>query len=142
MKCPLDKSDMIVVEHEKIEIDHCLTCAGVWFDAGELGLLVTMLKKGGTSISQTDLLTPHEVKSNEAKRKCPVCGRKMNKANLGNVKTVLVDSCPRGDGIWFDSGELQQVLNEMEQLKTLSSRDILSFLGGAFQATHGASAKK
>lgn len=138
MKCPVDKSDMIVVEHEKIEIDHCLRCSGVWLDSGELELLVTMLKAGGAPLSQTELLTPHEVKAAEDKRKCPICGRKMHKALLGNSKKVIIDSCPKGDGLWFDSGELQQVLAEMEKPKTPATRDIISFLGGAFESTHKA----
>ena len=41
MRCPVDKSDMIVVEHQKIELDYCLKCSGVWFDSGELDLLVS-----------------------------------------------------------------------------------------------------
>ena len=47
MKCPIDKSDMIVVEHEKIELDYCLRCSGVWFDSGELELLWQFSKPKG-----------------------------------------------------------------------------------------------
>jgi len=36
MKCPVCNSLMIVVEHEKIELDYCLNCSGVWFDAEEV----------------------------------------------------------------------------------------------------------
>ena len=141
MKCPIDKSDMIVVEHEKIEIDHCLKCSGVWFDSGELELLVSMLKAGGAS-AQTDLLIPHEVKANEARWKCPICGHKMRKVSLGNSKQVLVDSCPQGDGLWFDSGELHHVISEIEPSKTQAAQDVISFLGSAFQATLGTDNKK
>ena len=141
MKCPIDKSDMIVVEHEKIEIDHCLRCSGVWFDSGELELLVSLLKAEGALQGQTELLTPEKIKAAEARRKCPICGRKMDKVCLGNSKAVLVDSCPRGDGLWFDSGELKEVLSKMELPETASARDIISFLGNAFQFTHGADKK-
>ena len=136
MKCPIDKNDMIIVEHEKIETDHCLRCSGVWFDSGELELLITLLKAEGAS-SQTDLLTPNEVKHEEARRKCPVCGHKMDKVHLGNVQEVLVDSCPRGDGLWFDSGELHHVIGRIEPPKTKADQDVLSFLGSAFQFTLG-----
>ena len=141
MKCPVDKSDMIVVEHEKIEIDHCLKCAGVWLDSGEMELLVTTLKADGAP-AQAEMLTPHDVGSAEGNRKCPVCGRKMDKAQIGISKTVLVDICPRNHGLWFDAGELQQVLSGMDAPKTAAGKDIISFLGGAFQATHGAGANK
>ena len=141
MKCPVDKADMIVVEHEKIEIDHCLKCAGVWFDSGELELLVSLLKAEGAS-SQADLLTPTQVEHAEASRKCPVCGHKMDKACLGKTKQVLVDSCPRGDGLWFDSGELHHVISDIEPSKTKAAQDVISFLGSAFQATLGTDIKK
>ena len=29
MRCPVDKSDMIVVEHQKIELDFCLSARGL-----------------------------------------------------------------------------------------------------------------
>jgi len=141
MKCPIDKSDMIVVEHEKIELDYCLRCSGVWFDSGELELLAAVLKAEGANLSYTELLTPHSAKVTEAKRKCPICRRKMDKVWLGKEPKVLIDSCPLGDGLWFDSGELQQALREMESSGTPVSRDVISFLGDAFQASHKAGTK-
>jgi Zn-finger nucleic acid-binding protein len=141
MKCPIDKSDMIVVEHEKIELDYCLQCSGVWFDSGELELLAAVLGAEGANLSYTELLTPHSAKVTEARRKCSICGRKMDKVWLGKEPKVLIDSCPLGDGLWFDSGELQQVLREIEPGETLASRGVISFLGDAFQFTHRANKK-
>jgi len=40
MICPTCREVMIVVEQDKIELDHCTNCAGVWFDAGELELMM------------------------------------------------------------------------------------------------------
>jgi Zn-finger nucleic acid-binding protein len=142
MKCPVDKSDMIVVEHQKIELDYCLQCSGVWLDSGELELLVAVLQTEGAELSHTELLTPHEAKVAEVKRKCPVCGHRMDKVWLGKEPKVLIDSCPLGDGLWFDSGELQQVLRETKPLETPASRDVISFLGDAFLASHEEGAKE
>jgi uncharacterized protein len=133
MRCPVDKKDMIVVEHRKIELDYCLKCAGVWFDAGELELLVSALIAEGANISHKDLLTPRQAEVSEAKRKCPICGRKMAKVWMGEQPGVLIDTCPAGDGLWFDGGELHEVLRQMEPA---GSKDIISFLGEAFGATH------
>lgn len=139
MRCPIDKSDMIVVEHKKVELDFCLRCAGVWFDVNELNLLVSTLQSEGVQMSHMDLLTPHLAKVKEAPRKCPICGRKMDKVWLGKEPKVLIDSCPIGDGLWFDGGELNQVLKEME---TAGPKDVLSFLGNAFEATHKSGSEK
>lgn len=132
MRCPADKSDMIVVEHQQIELDFCLQCEGVWFDSGELDLLVSAFKSQGIDESVNDLLTPVVAKVSEARRKCPVCGHKMSKVWLGQEPRVLIDSCPLGDGFWFDGGELHQVF---QQLATQGSQDVISFLGNAFRAT-------
>lgn len=139
MKCPIDKSDLIIVEHKKIELDFCLRCSGVWFDSGELTLLIAALKAEGAELSQGDLLTPHQAKVSEAKRRCPLCRRKMDKVWIGKEPKVLIDSCPIGDGLWFDGGELGQVLREMEKP---GSKDVLTFLGDAFEATHKTGRKK
>jgi Zn-finger nucleic acid-binding protein len=132
MKCPIEKSDMIVVEHQNIELDFCLKCRGVWFDSGELNLLVSVLKAQGADLSHEELLTPQTAKVNEAKRKCPICGKKMEKAWIGHDPKILIDSCPRGDGLWFDGGELHQVLCQMEPAEKVGS--VISFLGDTFKA--------
>jgi uncharacterized protein len=142
VKCPVDKNDMIIIEQDRIEIDHCLQCAGVWFDSGELELLVSSLQAGGAEISGDKLITPDEAKTKETERKCPVCGRKMEKVWLGSTTKVLIDRCPRGDGLWFDGGELQQTLHQMHLPETQASRDIISFLDGAFNYTHSTRGKK
>lgn len=131
MKCPVDKSDMIVVEHRKIELDHCLKCLGIWFDSEELDLLVSALHSGGSSMPDNNLLIPQPADVKEAKRRCPVCGKKMNKAWIGRDPAALIDTCPQGDGMWFDGGELHQVLH---QIHGSGVKDILSFLGETLQA--------
>jgi uncharacterized protein len=133
MRCPVDKNDMIVVEHLRIELDFCLTCSGVWFDRGELDLLVDRLKTQGASLAGAELLLPQKARVDEARRKCPICRRNMDKVWIGKEPKVLIDSCPGGDGLWFDGGELHEVLKQME---TPGSKDVISFLGEAFRATH------
>ena len=135
MKCPVDKDDMMVVEHQRIELDYCLRCSGVWFDAQELELLVSSLSNEKQPESQIDLLTPKPAKVDEGRRKCPVCSRKMNKVWLGKEPRVLIDSCPHGDGLWFDGGELHQI---MHQIKDGGKHEIISFLSETFKAEHAA----
>ena len=36
MDCPNCSDPMVVLEIEQVELDHCLSCGGVWLDAGEL----------------------------------------------------------------------------------------------------------
>ena len=72
MKCPTCKNLMIVVEHEHIELDYCTECQGVWFDSGELDLLLETMQLKGGILSLDSILTSPEAKSQEKKRKCHI----------------------------------------------------------------------
>lgn len=39
MKCPKCGSDLEEINHDKIMIDRCTQCKGIWLDQGELELL-------------------------------------------------------------------------------------------------------
>ena len=144
MKCPVCKVDMIVVEHKKIELDYCVSCSGVWFDSGELELLLHTMEVKETTLSQTNLLTPPEIKPVEKKRKCPICGRKMKKVLLDKEPEVFMDTCPQGEGLWFDGGELDLVIKQFANKPSGKStpEDIISFLGDAFKAGGKTGSKK
>jgi len=127
---------MIVVEHEKIELDYCLNCSGVWFDAEELELLLETMELEGTRLSLDNILTSPDAKSVEKKRNCPICGRKMKKATVGHEPGVLIDACSWGDGLWFDSGEVGQLITRLSDKppeKSDSQGRIITFLGEVFR---------
>jgi Zn-finger nucleic acid-binding protein len=135
MKCPVDKSVMMVVTHRQIELDFCLKCSGVWLDSGELELLIAVLQSEGADLRPDELLAPEKAEI-KARRKCTICGRKMEKVWIGRENKVLIDRCPIGHGLWFDAGELQTVLREMCPPGSPAEADVVTFLGDAFQATH------
>ena len=136
MKCPTCSSLMIVVEHEKIELDYCVNCSGVWFDAEELELLLETMQLEGTSLSLDNILTSPEAKSAEKKWSCPICGRKMKKATVGHEPEVIIDTCSWGDGLWFDSGEVDQLITQLTDKpseKSDSQGHIITFLEEVFR---------
>jgi Zn-finger nucleic acid-binding protein len=45
---------------------------------------------------------------------CPTCKRTMNRRAFGRVSGVIVDVC-RDHGVWFDAGELSEVLAFLER---------------------------
>jgi hypothetical protein len=99
---------MIVLELDDIEIDHCLSCKGIWLDAGELELLL------GDAEKKDELLNSFQVVHNAAEeaRKCPICLKEMQKVVCGTNKDgeILIDECPQKDGLWFDAGELEEIV--------------------------------
>jgi len=137
MICPVCKSDMIVVEYNNIELDHCNDCHGVWFDSTELELLLQSMKLENQNLLLDDILQSPEAESSEKKRKCPICKKNMKKMNVGKHPGVLVDVCPQGHGLWFDGGEMTQLLKHLmgkQPAEQVAQEQITSFLGEAFKA--------
>lgn len=111
MDCPLCKNAMIVLELQEVEVDYCTACGGIWLDAGELELLL------GNSQNAKKLLNSFKIDQNcaEKRRRCPICLKKMQKIIVSfSTPPLLLDKCPKGDGLWFDKGELQDILNAAE----------------------------
>ncbi|MFC1925243.1 zf-TFIIB domain-containing protein [Chloroflexota bacterium] len=141
MNCPVckgDKGAMVIVEHEQIELDYCTNCDGVWFDYGELDLLLERLDLDGTTFSMNAILALPDKQVKEALRKCPICKAKMRKVVVGSEPEVLIDACPRGDGIWFDGGEVQQVIRQLVDTAPAGAGGegkVISFLGEVFKAS-------
>ena len=137
MICPACKSDMIVVEYNNIELDHCNECHGVWFDSTELELLMKCLNLEDQNLLLANILKSPESESPEKKIKCPICGKKMRKATIGGHPGILVDICPLGHGLWFDGGELSQLLKHLagkQPARQDTQQQVISFLGEAFKA--------
>ncbi len=108
MDCPSCGNAMITLELADVEIDHCVGCGGIWLDAGELELLLDDARKAAGLLASFQ----EDPSAAEHPRKCPICDKKMAKVVVGRSKPVLlIDKCRRGDGLWFDSGELKDVLD-------------------------------
>jgi len=99
---------MITLELADVEIDYCVDCGGIWLDAGELELLLDDPRKAAALLASFQ----EEPSATERVRKCPICDKRMAKVVVGRSKpALLIDKCRRGDGLWFDSGELKDVLD-------------------------------
>jgi Zn-finger nucleic acid-binding protein len=123
MNCTVCKNAMIVLELQDVEIDYCPQCKGIWLDAGELERLLADVQKTRELMDSFAL----DKKSGELKRKCPICRKKMDKVTVGDPSksTVLIDKCPKGDGIWFDANELQQIIDKARLDKENKIKELL-----------------
>ena len=137
MICPVCKCDMIVVEYHNIELDYCTVCKGVWFDSGELELLLESHSLEGVKLFFENILDSPEAISSERKRKCPICGRKMKKTTIGEQPKILIDLCSKEHGLWFDGGEVTQLIRHLageHPPKRDSGEQVISFLEEVFEA--------
>jgi len=129
---------MVIVERSGIEVDYSPDCKGVWFDSGELELLLESMELDETGFTTDEIMALDEAKANEKKRRCPICGKKMKKVIIGSDPEVLIDACPKGHGLWFDGGELGQVIKQLIDAKPASGDKqdkVISFLGEVFKAS-------
>ncbi len=127
MDCPACKNAMITLELADVEIDFCTDCSSIWLDSGELELLL------GEPEKVKQLLDSFKIdsESTENPRKCPICDKKMQKIIVGSSRpTLIIDKCSRGDGLWFDKGELQDIVNRAELDKDSKIRKLLADMFG------------
>ena len=128
MDCPVCQDAMITLELEDVEIDHCTQCGGIWLDAGELELLL------GNQQQAEELLHSFKIYSDcpEIPRKCPICRKKMQKIIVAlSTPPLLIDKCPKADGLWFDKGELLDILNAARLDKDNRIRELLADMFGS-----------
>lgn len=120
MICPVCTIDMIAVERHGIEVDHCISCRGLWFDRGEIELLaeLTGYEAGAIDAAVADRPRPE--------RSCPRCDHDLEEITR---ERVHLDRCPAGDGVWFDRGELGQIMQRKDSDR-LSQME--RFLGEVF----------
>ncbi len=124
MICPVCNESMLVLELNKVEIDFCSNCSGIWLDRGELELLYSIDE------SENDLqkLFSETSSLNEKSYKCPLCRKRMKKIQFNNSELVI-DKCPDNHGLWFDKGELEKLLTLQSNS---SSEKILTLLKEMF----------
>jgi Zn-finger nucleic acid-binding protein len=137
MICPTCKEDMIVLEYNEIELDYCANCRGVWFDSGELELLLESIGLDSPKPLLDEIFSSPEANSSEKKRRCPIHGRKMKKVAIGEGIEIVVDICQQGDGLWFDGGEvvhLIRFLGGKPPKKPGSQQEVIDFLGEVFKS--------
>ena len=111
-----------MVEYLDIELDLCPDCRGVWFDRGELELL----------LGSSDAVDCIPAETGEQTRHCPLCPREMEKVNIGPGRRVLIDTCPDGCGLWFDANELSDLTHDLKNDGWHVRPEVRDFLCGMF----------
>jgi len=133
MDCPVCTNAMITLELEEVEIDYCTDCGGIWLDAGELEELLGQADKAAQLLASFKA----DPKCAEKPRKCPICDKKMQKIIVGQAKpTLLIDKCAKGDGLWFDNGELHDIFDRAQLDENNQIQDLLADMFGYDKKDH------
>ena len=132
MDCPVCRDAMITLELKEVEIDHCLGCAGIWLDAGELELLIEDRDKAASLLASFQV-SKH---TQEKPRPCPICDKKMHKILVSaSDQPLLIDRCRRQHGLWFDQGELDDILAHAQLDEDHKIRQLLADMFGRHPET-------
>lgn len=104
---------------EKLEVDRCDACHGIFFDPGELEEILEQAETRQQRLSQhvdhqrLGVLIEEETDTRDFQQvayvPCPDCEKLMNRRNFGARSGVIVDQC-RDHGVWLDGGELRRLV--------------------------------
>ncbi len=108
-ECDIPLQTIRSTQDEKLHIDRCGNCLGLFFDRCELEYA---LEHSVTNVYEINLEHIDSINKDRYRkpddfnyRKCPECSVLMNRVNFGRRSAVVVDQC-LVHGIWLDSGEL------------------------------------
>ena len=111
MQCPVCHIDQVIVEFHGVELDVCIDGCGTWFDADELRLLFEAAGAPQLLHDLEERLEELPAGTTGPVRRCPRChGRMPHVRTPGASGHVILDRCRRGHGLWFDRGELEEIL--------------------------------
>lgn len=113
MQCPRDQGRLDKIGFSGINLDSCPNCDGVWLQKGELARLHGL---------KHDLLPGPGGQDPRGPVPCPACPEStMETRYFSHASQVLIDYCPRCEGIWLDQAELTRILQEVYRLKVSST---------------------
>jgi len=94
-------------------IERCKTCFGLFFDLGEIEILLENSVSNVSDINLTLIKNINKDRYSSLKKvkyiKCPVCNAYMRRVNFGHRSGVIIDQCTK-HGIWVDSGEITHLM--------------------------------
>jgi Zn-finger nucleic acid-binding protein len=110
--CPRCQSQLVARQYAETSVDECDQCGGLFLAPATMDR-VTQARDLPTGLR---LALPKRQARREAAVKyvhCPVCRKLMNRQAFGRISGVVVDVC-KSHGVWFDAGELSEVIQFVE----------------------------
>jgi Zn-finger nucleic acid-binding protein len=106
---PMDTLD-IGTSEAPFFVERCPACLGLFFDPGELEAIIDRDVPQVHGIDHLALSRLAELNGEPVHyRKCPICGKTMNRINYGKSSGVIADRC-RDHGVYLDAGELRRIV--------------------------------
>jgi uncharacterized protein len=109
MNCPKCASELERMAFHGIAFDRCMQCKGIWFNH----TAHKSMKKihGSQSIDIGSEAEGHKLDGVKASP-CPVCRQAMDSVRDTFQPHIRYETCPYGDGVFFDAGEFRDFKEE------------------------------
>lgn len=120
MNCPDCGVGLIATKRDRIDMEVCPKCQGMWLSAQELAQLEDEVfdfgddEKGSLMFGETPTA-----------RKCPQCDKLME-AFQYRLYDMEMDYCTEGHGYWLEAGEDARVLELMKKEERNLGRKVLA----------------
>ena len=115
MQYPKCSGEMELVSYDKIEVDRCTDCGGLWFQPEELRALRDDIWMADYIIDSGD--SDGDKSAGKAANAlkdypCPECGADMLHESDEEQPHITYESCPNGHGTYLDSGEFTDLVKK------------------------------
>lgn len=109
--CPLCKTeDLKEWERHGIKIYVCCICGGSFLNQEGLNNILNFQgKEDWPELFELTAETEHTFSRSGETRFCPGCDSRMDNMQFQYNSNIWVDYCPKGHGVWLDSGEMRLV---------------------------------
>ena len=113
MNCPYHKAKLEKAIFNKIEVDYCPVCLGMFFNENELRLAKDE-KDQDLQWLDIDLWQDKtKLKISKANLLCPECQVLLYEVGYGDSK-IKVDICTVCKGVWLDRGEFKNIIDYLK----------------------------
>lgn len=134
MKCPKCNAPMETAKQNRIAVDRCTECKGIWFDCMEAEDLIET--ENGTSVDIGNKLKG--MKMDKIRDiKCPHCNKQMQTVSDREDPLLKFEVCTDCHGYFLDAGEFRDMahVTDAEKASETLFEKIQQFIF-AFQAMH------
>ena len=129
--CPVCKKKMVEKEYEGVPIDICSACGGVWLDKDELYQIIEKREVKFSEEEKKDVEPEAPMQGSRIdmipELNCPLCGAVMRRFTYAGTSGVVIDRCPKGDGVWLDKGELEKIQIYIEKSEDLGEKNYAKY---------------
>ena len=124
--CPDCRQALVSRAAGVVGFSECARCGGIFLTRASFDAVVSdaATRERARALDEVPAATPAEHGFHY--RKCPVCGKLMNRTNFGGGSGVIVDVC-KPHGAFLDRGELTRIVDFVEKggWERVKKREIL-----------------